>query len=47
MHKLAVVFFYACAVLSIAFTALIFIGKASAQQHSHLVGHDAPTRLLR
>jgi len=31
MHKLAVAFFYACAVISIAVTALVFVGKASAQ----------------
>jgi hypothetical protein len=31
MHKLAVAFFYTCAVLSIAVTALVFIGKASAE----------------
>jgi hypothetical protein len=31
MHKIAVAFFYACAVLSISVTALVFIGKASAQ----------------
>jgi hypothetical protein len=31
MHKVAVAFFYTCAVLSITFTALVFIGKASAQ----------------
>jgi hypothetical protein len=34
MHKLAVAFFYTCAVLSITFTALVFIGKASAQEHA-------------
>ena len=34
MHKLAVAFFYACAILSIFVTALVFIGKASAQQPS-------------
>ena len=37
MHKIAVAFFYACAVLSISVTALVFIGKASAQ-HGDLVG---------
>jgi len=26
MHKLAVVFFYTCAALSITFTALVFLG---------------------
>ena len=31
MHKIAVAFFYACAALSISVTALVFIGKASAQ----------------
>ena len=30
MHKVAVAFFYTCAALSITFTALVFIGKASA-----------------
>jgi hypothetical protein len=30
MHKLAVVFFYTCAALSITFTALVFLGIASA-----------------
>jgi hypothetical protein len=29
MHKIAVAFFYACAVLSISVTALAFIGIAS------------------
>ena len=35
MHKIAVAFFYACAVLSISVTALVFIGKASAQLGEH------------
>lgn len=40
MHKLAVVFFYACAALSIAVTALVFVGKASAQQPGTIVALD-------
>ena len=35
MHKLAVAFFYACALLSLSVTALVFIGKASAQHGEH------------
>jgi len=35
MHKLAVGFFYACAVLAFAVTASIFIGKASEQSARH------------
>jgi hypothetical protein len=31
MHKLAVALFYTCAAISIAFTAMIFVGKARAQ----------------
>jgi hypothetical protein len=31
MHKVAVAFFYTCAALSITFTALVFIGKGSAE----------------
>jgi hypothetical protein len=38
MHKIAVAFFYVCAVLSISVTALVFIGKASAQQGEHAYG---------
>jgi hypothetical protein len=30
MHKVAVAFFYTCAALSITFTALVFMGIASA-----------------
>jgi hypothetical protein len=36
MHKLAVAFFYACALLSLSVTALVFIGKASAQDGGHV-----------
>jgi hypothetical protein len=35
MHKIAVAFFSVCAVLSISVTALVFIGKASAQHGEH------------
>lgn len=35
MHKIAVAFFYACAALSISVTALVFIGKVSAQHGEH------------
>jgi hypothetical protein len=38
MHKLAVAFFYACALLSLSVTALVFIGKASAQDGGHVSG---------
>jgi hypothetical protein len=30
MHKVAVAFFYTCAALSITFTAIVFMGIASA-----------------
>lgn len=46
MHKLAVAFFYTCAVLSIAVTALVFIGKVSAQPGEHAVGHYVAARGL-
>jgi hypothetical protein len=42
MHKLAVAFFYTCAALSITFTALIFIGKASA--HDRGLAHPSAIR---
>jgi len=29
MHKLAIAIFYACAAISMAFTAMIFIGMAA------------------
>jgi hypothetical protein len=44
MHKLAVAFFYTCAALSV--TALVFIGKASAQPGEHAVGHHVAARGL-
>ena len=44
MHKLAVVFFYACALLSISVTALVFIGKASAQHSGHVSGYESAAR---
>jgi hypothetical protein len=44
MHKLAVAFFYTCAALSITFTALVFIGKASAQDGGHVVGYAHAAR---
>ncbi len=40
MHKLAVAFFYACALLSLSVTALVFIGKASAQHGGHVSGYE-------
>ena len=40
MHKPAVAFFYACALLSISVTALVFIGKASAQHGGHVSGYE-------
>jgi hypothetical protein len=40
MHKVAVAFFYTCAVLSITFTALVFIGKASAQGVNSAAPHQ-------
>jgi hypothetical protein len=43
MHKIAVAFFYVCAALSISVTALVFIGKASAQ-HADYVGACACSR---
>jgi hypothetical protein len=46
MHKLAVAFFYTCAVLSIAVTALVFIGKASAQAGGFAFGHQAAAHIL-
>jgi len=33
MHKFAVALFYACAAISIAFTAMIFVGKARAEEN--------------
>jgi hypothetical protein len=44
MHKIAVAFFYACAVLSISVTALIFIGKAAAQHGEHVSGCECVGR---
>ena len=46
MHKLAVAFFYTCAVLSITVTALVFIGKASAQEGERAVGHHTAAHAL-
>jgi hypothetical protein len=43
MHKIAVAFFYVCAALSISVTALVFIGKASAQ-HAEYLGACACSR---
>jgi hypothetical protein len=47
MHKLAVAFFYTCAVLSITVTALVFIGKASAQPGEVAGGRQVALRVLR
>ena len=44
MHKLAVAFFYACALLSLSVTALVFIGKASAQHSGHVSGYERAAR---
>ena len=44
MHKIAVAFFYACAALSISVTALVFIGKASAQHGAHVSGYQGAAR---
>jgi hypothetical protein len=44
MHKLAVAFFYACALLSLSVTALVFIGKASAQHAGHVSGYERAPR---
>ena len=44
MHKLAVAFFYACALLSISVTALVFIGRASAQHGGHVSGYEGAAR---
>jgi hypothetical protein len=46
MHKLAVAFFYACALLSLSVTALVFIGKASAQHGGHVSGYERAARAL-
>jgi hypothetical protein len=46
MHKIAVAFFYACALLSISVTALVFIGKASAQHSEHVSGCECASRAL-
>ena len=46
MHKLAVAFFYTCAEVSIAVTALVFIGKASAQPGEHAVSRHVAARVL-
>jgi hypothetical protein len=35
MPKIVVALFYVCAALSISVTALVFIGKASAQHGEH------------
>lgn len=45
MHKVAVAFFYTCAVLSITFTALVFIGKASAQGVNSMAPHQGARSL--
>jgi hypothetical protein len=47
MHKLAVAFFYVCAALSISVTALVFIGKVSAQDGAHVVGYVSPEHVSR
>jgi hypothetical protein len=44
MHKIAIAFFDACAVLSISVTALVFIGKASAQHGEHVNAHELGRR---
>jgi hypothetical protein len=45
MHKLAIVLFYTCAAISIAFTAVIFAGKARAEESRN--GIDAQSHLIR
>jgi hypothetical protein len=47
MHKVAVAFFYTCAALSITFTALVFIGKASAQGVPDMTVHDGVSFVAR
>ncbi|MBV8108983.1 MAG: hypothetical protein JO012_04375 [Hyphomicrobiales bacterium] len=44
MHKLAVAFFYACALLSLSVTALVFISKASAQYGGHVSAYERTPR---
>jgi hypothetical protein len=46
MHKLAVAFFYTCAVVSITFAALVFIGKASAHVGASGAGLHAGAHAL-
>jgi hypothetical protein len=46
MHKLAVAFFYTCAVVSITFAALVFIGKASAHVSDSGAGLHAGAHAL-
>jgi hypothetical protein len=47
MHKLAVAFFYICAVLSISVTALVFIGKVSAHDGDHVVRYGSVAQASR
>lgn len=47
MHKLAVAFFYICALLSLSFTALVFIGKVSAHDGHQLPRHERAAEVWR
>jgi hypothetical protein len=40
----SVAFFYACALLSLSVTALVFINKASAQHGGHVSGYERAPR---
>jgi hypothetical protein len=44
MHKLAVAFFYTCAFVSIAFAAVVVIGKASAQYGDPVASYHGMVR---
>ena len=44
MHRLAVAFFYTCAFVSIAFAAVVVIGKASAQYGDAVAGYQGAAR---
>ncbi len=46
MHKLAVAFFYSCAVLSITVTALVFADKASEQPGGSAGDYSVAARVL-
>ena len=47
MHKLAVAFFYLCALLSLSFTALVFIGKVSAHDGHQMVRDERAAQVLQ